>query len=568
VKLGLSDLVPSYRMDGPEVQAPDLSPDVSLGPAAHPNRPTAPVPAPVARSEVVAEGTRPPGPTDPSIRRTWWLLAGAFLFLGLVAALRALLEGGFLDWLVALVVVVAAVAAIGHRNAVAGLEARRRSEAESYASILRGLSRSVSADSIVGAILDDLVQATGADHVALVRRRADGTALDATLVTRRPGIPATTAPLPITDLEGPFGGARADLVAVSIETDVGSPGAPGLAAAAVGAAVASDSEAGASSRAPRRATAAGSALLADPPGPPGGLPAAGHAASRSARAQAQARRLTGRALTEGAALLRDLGVPLPRPARERTAAPVAETLATGLDAAVTERIAARVRSSFGLSQTLAAPIRTRQGLVGAIVLSRRDREPWPDAARRLLFGAARETATALERATTLREATAQASTDALTGLPNRRYFDEFCGLLARRRRAGDAVAALMIDIDHFKRLNETYGHPVGDEVLRRVAGAIAATVREQDVPARVGGEEFAVLLRNPGPDVALEVGERVRRAVRALDLRDTGAGTVSVSVGVANARGADEAIPDLVERADQALRKAKRTGRDRVVAAG
>jgi diguanylate cyclase (GGDEF)-like protein len=246
---------------------------------------------------------------------------------------------------------------------------------------------------------------------------------------------------------------------------------------------------------------------------------------------------------------------------------VAEVLGSGLDADVTERIAGRVRASFGLSQTLAAPIRTQQGLVGAIVLSRRDREAWPDAARRLLFGAARETATALERATTLREAAAQASTDALTGLPNRRYFDEFCGLLARRRRSGDAVAALMIDIDHFKRLNETYGHPVGDIVLRRVAGAIAATVREEDVPARVGGEEFAVLLRNPGPDVAAEVGERVRRAVRSLDLHDVGVATVSVSVGVANALGPDEPIPDLVERADQALRRAKRSGRDRVTAA-
>jgi diguanylate cyclase (GGDEF)-like protein len=104
-------------------------------------------------------------------------------------------------------------------------------------------------------------------------------------------------------------------------------------------------------------------------------------------------------------------------------------------------------------------------------------------------------------------------------------------------------------------------------VLRRVAQAIATTVREEDVPARVGGEEFAVLLRNPGPTVAAEVGERVRRAVRSLDLTDVGVERVSVSVGVANARGADEPISDLVERADQALRKAKRAGRDQVVTA-
>jgi diguanylate cyclase (GGDEF)-like protein len=308
-----------------------------------------------------------------------------------------------------------------------------------------------------------------------------------------------------------------------------------------------------------------------PVDPPGGLSGSGRAVVRARLGELASRaglgHLASRAAAESAALLRDLGLPLPTGARDRQAPPIAETLATGLDAAVVDRISQRVRSSFGLSQTLAAPIRTGQGLIGAIVLFRRDRAPWPDSARRLLFGAARETATALERATTLREATAQASTDALTGLPNRRYFDEFCGLLARRRRSGDAVAALMIDIDHFKRLNEAYGHPVGDVVLKRVAGAIAAAVRDEDVPARVGGEEFAVLLRNPGSTVAAEVGERVRRAVRALELGDVGVETVTVSVGVANSLGANEPIPDLVERADQALRRAKRSGRDKVVAA-
>jgi diguanylate cyclase (GGDEF)-like protein len=538
-------------MDGGAGYPPPLRSDVTAGPPSEPSR--------HAGSGLPA-GPRRPGPIDPSIRRTWWLLAGSFFFLGLIAVLRVVGEGGPLDWLVAVAVLVAAVAAIGHRNAVGGLEQRRRTEAESYASILRGLSRSVSADAIVAAIMDDLVDATGADHVALVRRRADGTALDATLLTRRPGIPTTTTVLPITDLEGPFGGEPTHPIAVAIETDGGL--ATALAPAPVAATMTAVSVRGgehptflASDAAPGTAPA----WLADPPG---GLPR-----SRSERAQARARRFTTRALTEAVALLRDLGVPLPTAVRGRQAPPVAEVLGTGLDAATTDRIAQRVRAAFGLSQTLAAPIRTEQGLIGAIVLSRRDRAGWPDAARRLLFGAVRETATALERANSLREAATQASTDALTGLPNRRYFDEFCGLLARRRRAGDAVAALMIDIDHFKRLNETYGHPVGDVVLRRVAGAIATTVRDEDVPARVGGEEFAVLLRNPGPTVALEVGERVRRAVRSLDLSDQGVGTVSVSVGVANAAGPDEPIPDLVERADQALRKAKRAGRDRVIAA-
>jgi diguanylate cyclase (GGDEF)-like protein len=279
------------------------------------------------------------------------------------------------------------------------------------------------------------------------------------------------------------------------------------------------------------------------------------------------RHAAGRALAEGWALLRDLGVPAFGGAARRSIAPVAETLGTGHDAAVAERVAERVRSLFGLAQTLAAPLRTDQGLIGAIVLSRRDREPWSNAERRLLRGGASEAANALARADSHREAEALAATDPLTGLPNRRYFDEFCSLLARRRRSGDAVAVLMIDIDKFKVLNDTYGHPVGDEVLKAVAGAIVASVRDHDVPARVGGEEFAVLLRNPGPEVALEVGERVRESVHALDLSGLRVPSVSVSVGVANALGPDEPMPALVGRADQALLRAKRTGRDRVVAA-
>jgi diguanylate cyclase (GGDEF)-like protein len=272
-------------------------------------------------------------------------------------------------------------------------------------------------------------------------------------------------------------------------------------------------------------------------------------------------------LSETGALLRDLGVPAPALFARRASTPAAETLGSGHDAAVAERVAQRVRSSFGLAQTLAAPLRTDQGLIGAIVLSRRDREPWSDAERRLLRGGASETANALARADSHREAEALAATDPLTGLPNRRYFDEFCSLLARRRRSGDAVAVLMIDIDKFKVLNDTYGHPVGDEVLKAVAGAIVASVRDHDVPARVGGEEFAVLLRNPGPEVALEVGERVRESVHALDLSAMRVPSVSVSVGVANALGPEEPMPELVGRADHALLRAKRAGRDRVVAA-
>jgi diguanylate cyclase (GGDEF)-like protein len=225
-----------------------------------------------------------------------------------------------------------------------------------------------------------------------------------------------------------------------------------------------------------------------------------------------------------------------------------------------------VRELYGLKHTIAAPLVTGSGLVGAIVLSRRTADPWPAAAQRILGGAAVEASAALERVYSHRAAEARAATDVLTGLPNRRYFEEFCGLLARRRRADDAIGVLMIDIDRFKGLNDTHGHALGDRVLRAVADAIANAVRDDDVPARYGGEEFAVLLRNPTPRVALEIGERVRRAVASSDLRPLGVDGVTVSVGIAVSDAPDQPIDELLARADRALYAAKSAGRNRVIA--
>jgi diguanylate cyclase (GGDEF)-like protein len=570
------------RMDEEARDGASLTSNVRLGPSARPRR---------------------QGPGDPSIRRTWWLLSGAFLILGSITGFRALTSRDLLDVLPVVVVAIAAVAAIGHRNAVAGLQARGRSEAESFARILRGLSRSVSADAVVTAIMDDLVDATGADHVVVVRRRQDGAALDATLLTRSAGVPATTTVLPIADLEYPADWRPSSPgvpVGPGIETEGATneprPDDASRPDAVPALELVSDDRRSLPAPSGTGAIPAGASRpfvrRADPPGRdaiPGpftqprrvlsfgtaaaAAPAVGATASATTMAEggvldwARIRRVAGAALSEMGALLRDLGVPAPGRLGGRAPAPVAEVLGSGYDAAIADRIAGRVRAVFGLAQTLTAPLRTDQGLIGAIVLSRRDREPWSDAERRILRGGASEAANALTRADSHRETEAQAATDPLTGLPNRRYFDEFCSLLARRRRAGDAVAILMIDIDKFKGLNDTYGHPVGDEVLKAVGRAIVSTVRDQDVPARVGGEEFAVLLRNPGPDVALEVGERVREAVRSMDLSAFGVGTVSVSVGVANALGPEEPLPDVVARADQALLRAKRAGRDRVVAA-
>jgi diguanylate cyclase (GGDEF)-like protein len=481
--------------------------------------------------EVTQPTDQPPiAPADASdrrIRRSWWAFSGSFLALGTIVFLRLGMEGASpLDWLVIALLLVAGTAGLINRQAVSALETGRRAEAESFARILSGLSRSVSPDAILAAIVDELARATDADHIVVVRRRPDARVLDATLISARPGVADSNTLLPIADLEDPVFETRVverEPVTVAVMGEAAQ-------AIAVGADVA-----------------------------PGGVAAGGELArarvetliGRGGRARSE---LTGRIGSGGGPAVA---------APERSGLP-----ARGREGQlVADRIAARVRRVYGLNRTLAAPLTSDGAVVGAIVLSHRTGTSWSATTQRLLSGAADEASAALGRAYSHQAAEARASTDALTGLPNRRYFDEFCGLLARRRRADDAVGVLMIDIDKFKALNDTYGHATGDEVLRAVGGAIVSAVREDDVPARFGGEEFVVLLRNPGMDVAFEVGERVRSAVSGLDLSRFGVPGVSVSVGVAVSEHADQPIDDLVGQADQALYRAKRAGRNRVIAA-
>ena len=160
-----------------------------------------------------------------------------------------------------------------------------------------------------------------------------------------------------------------------------------------------------------------------------------------------------------------------------------------------------------------------------------------------------------------------ATTDGLTGLTNHRTFQErFEDLLQRAERHGTRVALLLCDVDFFKKVNDGYGHPVGDEVLRRVARVLTEVPRKIDIPARYGGEEFAVLLDNVDIVQAKAVAERIRIEISKVVV-DTEKGPLSVteSVGVVvfPDDGRDRAT--LIERADLALYHAKHTGRNRVV---
>jgi diguanylate cyclase (GGDEF)-like protein len=159
-------------------------------------------------------------------------------------------------------------------------------------------------------------------------------------------------------------------------------------------------------------------------------------------------------------------------------------------------------------------------------------------------------------------------TDGLTGLWNRRHIQEqLVSATSLARRHGTPLSALMVDIDHFKRVNDTEGHAAGDRVIQEVAARIRVCLRSEDLLARWGGEEFLVVLPLSGPEAAETVGERVRRAVAAPpEAIDEPSACVTVSLGCATLLPGEE--PEaMVARADAALYDAKRAGRDRIVIA-
>ncbi len=156
-----------------------------------------------------------------------------------------------------------------------------------------------------------------------------------------------------------------------------------------------------------------------------------------------------------------------------------------------------------------------------------------------------------------------ASTDPLTGLPNRRVYDEeLKRRFAEWRRHGTPFSVMLVDVDHFKTVNDNYGHIVGDQVLKEVAASLRATMRESDLVSRFGGEEFATVLPASGPEDASRAAERARLAIeRVLCEHDGGQLQVTVSCGVAHATTED--TPErMLDRADKALYAAKNAGRN------
>lgn len=161
-----------------------------------------------------------------------------------------------------------------------------------------------------------------------------------------------------------------------------------------------------------------------------------------------------------------------------------------------------------------------------------------------------------------------AVTDPLTGLNNRRYMDlQLSHWLHKHLKSDEPVSLLLLDIDYFKRINDTYGHDAGDEVLKEFAQRLIISVRAIDIPCRMGGEEFVVIMPDTDADAAQMIAERVRAQVADTDfgLIQGQSLSVTVSVGVSTLAGLGDTAEAMLKRADEAVYEAKQSGRNRVI---
>lgn len=226
----------------------------------------------------------------------------------------------------------------------------------------------------------------------------------------------------------------------------------------------------------------------------------------------------------------------------------------------------RVKLDDDAKSLLVLPLLSADEAIGTLTLVARAEKRFTNDVREMLGVIANQVAISLQNGFLYKRMETMATTDGLTGLTNHRSFQSrFEDLLQRAHRHGHKVAVLLCDVDHFKKVNDTYGHPMGDEVLRRVARVLQDVPRKIDVPARYGGEEFAVLLDNIDVWQAKAVAERIRSEISKIVIEtDKGPLSVTGSIGIAAfpEDGGDRAA--LIERADLALYHAKHAGRNRV----
>jgi diguanylate cyclase (GGDEF)-like protein len=228
---------------------------------------------------------------------------------------------------------------------------------------------------------------------------------------------------------------------------------------------------------------------------------------------------------------------------------------------------AKVRLA-GMESLLVLPLICADEAIGAFTVASRRPRVFGKDKREMLSVIASHVAVKLQNAQMYGRMEQMATTDGLTGLVNHRTFQErTLEMLARADRTRGCHTLLLTDIDHFKKVNDTYGHPVGDQVLRGVAQVVQSCVRKIDLAARYGGEEFAIVLEGTDLHGAMQLAERIRAEVqRQVFQSEKGTFSVTLSLGLATYPQDGKDKKTLIANADQALYHAKHSGRNRAIA--
>ena len=227
---------------------------------------------------------------------------------------------------------------------------------------------------------------------------------------------------------------------------------------------------------------------------------------------------------------------------------------------------AEIRDHVPAEVAVVAPLDFGEGDAGLLILGRRMTDaPYEPHDLALLRALADSSAIALRNAELLDRLRAQATIDPLTGCHNRRGFDEILQVeVARARRYGRPLCVVLLDIDHFKRINDDFGHEVGDNALQRIGRAVRHTFRSSDSACRYGGEEFALIFPETPKAEGRRLAERLRILVESLPPNAEVPRTLTASFGIACYPDDADSIPDLMRAADRALYQAKTNGRNRV----
>jgi|GEM_PF-5964322 len=225
----------------------------------------------------------------------------------------------------------------------------------------------------------------------------------------------------------------------------------------------------------------------------------------------------------------------------------------------------------GMRSLLIIPMVAGEKAIGSVVFSTQREKAFTSEKKRILQAIVDQTAVAFQNARNLQILEKTASTDPLTGLFNRRVFMEALGReFKSAKRFGRSMAIIMTDIDHFKSINDTYGHSTGDMVLKMFADVLRDNARQVDLVARWGGEEFIIMCKETGREGAINAAERIRQDIekRSLPVENSKIVKVTCSLGVAVFPEDASTIENLIEKADEHLYSAKKSGRNRVVWGG